>query len=146
MQDSRFDFPAVFGEVCQGNNEATEFCLAFLEWVHLIDDFIDQDKPLDDPELVMRINLRMAAVLSKNPFYQQYKAQLLPLMVTGVKAYADSIAWVLREDGRDRQASEILKSAYQEVFWYVAFLIGGWHHMDAMSKKYRHYNYDLVPQ
>ncbi len=144
MESSQHDFPAIFTEVCQGNQDAIEFCLAFLEWVHLIDDFIDQDKLLNNPEVVMRTNLRMAVVLSMNPFYQQFKAQLLPLMVAGVKAFADSLEWVNREDVRDRLSSEVLKSNYQEVFWYVAFLIGGYGHMDAMTKKYRHYNYDLI--
>jgi hypothetical protein len=146
MESSKFDFPKVFTEVCQGNQDAVEFCLTFLEWVHLVDDFIDQDKPLNDPELVMRVNLRLAVVAATNPFFQRYKAQLLPVMVAGVKAYADSLEWMGRKNAQDRQASEVLKSNYQEVFWYVAFLIGGWGHMDATTKKFRHYNYDLVSQ
>lgn len=143
MQSSEFDFNAVFADVCQGHPEAIDFCLALYTWVHLIDDFIDQDKPLNDPEVVMRVNLRMAACLSFNPFFQQHKVQLLPLMVTGVKAYADSLEWVTRQNHKDRHSSEVLKSGYQEVFWYVAFLIGGYDHMGAMTRKYRHYNYDL---
>lgn len=137
-------FQEIFEEVTLGDRPALEFCFAFLRWVHLIDDFIDGDKPLDDPEQVVRVNLEAMMVFAFNPFWQEHKKELLPLIFQGVKAYADSIRWAQRPDFRDRASADVLKAQYQEVFWYVAKLKGGWKHYDEITRKYRHYHYDVA--
>jgi len=136
------DFNKVFQEVCAGNRDALAFCHVFLHWVHFIDDVIDNDAPPRTQESIVRLQLEAALTFAFNPFFQANKASLSPLVLQGVKAYADSIAWALRPDGRDRKAAEVLKSQYQEVFWHVAFLCGGYEHMDRITKAYRTYDYD----
>ena len=142
MASARLDFPHVFSEISLGNAAAAEFCRAFLEWVHLIDDFIDADVT-HAPEKVIRVNLEALLAFADNEFWLAHHATLLPLLISGVKAYADSNRWAAKPDFRDRATSDVLKSQYQEVLWYVAMICGGYSHYDAMTQKYRSYFYDV---
>lgn len=144
MAEENLDFPKIFAEVSCGNQHAYDFCGAFLRWVHLIDDFIDGDKPLEDPEFVIRVNLEAMMTFAFNPFWQEHKAALMPLVIQGAKAYADSIRWAKRENFRDRATSDVLKAQYQEVFWFVAKICGGYDHYDQVTQKYRDYHYDIA--
>lgn len=138
------NFEAIFSEICCGNRDAFNFCVHFLLWVQLIDDAIDRDKPLGEPEIIARINLEALMTFAFNPFWQEHKKSLMSLVIQGTKAFADSLEWEKRENFRDRAAADVLKSQYQEVFWHVARICGGYDHMDAVTKKYRHYQYDAI--
>lgn len=137
------DFLKIFEEICRGNQSAVDFCHAFLAWVHFIDDMIDKDKPGADQEDIVRLNLELAMVFAFNPFWQEHKTRLIPLVVQGAQAYQDSIEWALRENDRDREASDILKSQYAEVFWHIAYICGGKEHLEQVTSKYRRFNYDI---
>lgn len=144
MEEERQDFAKIFGEVCLNQAPAMDFCHAFLAWVHFIDDMIDGDKAAPTPDDIIRINLELAMTFAFNPFWTEHKAKLIPLVIQGAQAFADSVDWALRPNTRDRLASDILKSQYGEVFWHVAFICGGLDHLEAVTKKYRQFNYDIV--
>lgn len=141
---SDLDFPKIFEELCLGNLAAYEFCLAFLMWVHFIDDAIDCDQAWNDPEQVIKVNLQAAMVFAFNTFWNEHKKSLLPLIIQGSSAFADSNDWALRGEKRERQAADVLKAQYQEVFWHVAYLIGGYDHLDRITTKYRNYHFDAA--
>lgn len=132
----------IIAEVCRGNSDAVLFCEAFVAWVHWIDDVVDKDK-LWLPRDIVRVNLEMLRQFSVNRFFQQNKILLMPLMVQSARAFADSVEWAARGAKQDRQASDVLKSNYHEVIWHVAYIIGGWDHMAAMTAKHREFNYDF---
>lgn len=144
MEPPFLDFTKIFSEACCGNAHALEFCHTFLHFVHLIDDQIDRDKPPPDPNYVILVNLELFRVISFNPFWQEHKGSLFPILVQGVQAFADSIRWAQRTDFRDRATADVLKSQYQDVFWHVAYLCGGYRHLDLITRKYRTYNYDAT--
>lgn len=144
MEVERLDFGKVFAEITLGNQAAADFCHAFLAWVHHIDDTIDGDKPGATPEQIVRLNLELALVFAFNPFWQQHKLALIPLVIQGAQAYADSNEWAVRPGARDRQASDVLKSQYAEVFWHVACICGGLDHLQQVTQKYRRFYYDVV--
>lgn len=135
------DFQRIFEDCCLGNKEAFEFLRAFLLFVHAADDVIDADKPIDSENFLL-VNMEWVRCLSFNSFYQEHKASLYPLIAQSVNDYADSNLWAKRSDFRDRASSDVLKSNYQQIFYQVALLCGGWDHMREMSKKHRVYDYD----
>ena len=138
------DFDRIFSEVCLGNKDAFEFCAIFLRWVHLIDDCVDADKPIGDLESVTRLHLDAFLVFAFNPFWQAHKKSLLPLVIQGTKAFLDSIEWAERPDFRDRASADVIKAQYQEVFWHVAMICGGYDHIDRVTRLFRHYHYDVT--
>lgn len=128
--------------VCKGDAAAMRFCEAFVAWCHWIDDLIDKDK-LWLPAAVTRVNLDMLLAFSDNIFFQRHKTSLMPLIVQSFRAFADSCEWEKREDVRDRRSADILKSNYHEVIWHVAFILGGWEHMQQVTARCRKWDYDF---
>lgn len=129
-------------EICCGEREAVNFCLAFIEWCHWLDDLIDKDKVWTGADVV-RANLNALLAFSDNEFFQRHKFKLMPMIVTAAGAFADSVQWEKREGVQDRRAADILKSQYHEVVWQIAYLCGGWDHMRAVTKKFRAFDYDF---
>lgn len=127
--------------VCADNVDAGKFCLALVEWLHMIDDVQDKDKQLSPADLV-RINLTAIDEISNNPFFQANNVSLTTLLTQAFRSWADSCEWERRTDVRDRRAADVFKSQYHEVIWHVAYLVGGWSHMSAMTVQYRHVDHD----
>lgn len=137
------ELTAKIADICLGNEEAAAFCTAFFYWVHWIDDLVDKDKFYQVAE-VTRINLEAMVAFSENAFFQRHQDALLSLIVAAFGAFQDSNEFQLRFDYRDRRAADILKSYYHEVFWQVAFIVGGWKHRTAMTAKYREFDYEEI--
>lgn len=130
----------IFQHVSNGNSDAYTFCRSFYEFVHMIDDLIDRDKPFDIGG-AMFIVVKLVETIGFNPFFQKHKAQLLPVIHTSAMAYASSERLKTCEDIQGRVASEVLKSQYQDVFLYVAFLTGGSAFALECDVKYRGYSF-----
>ncbi len=135
------DFDKVFKEITCGNQAAFDFCNSFFRWVHMLDDLVDRDKEVP-AGAVSFLSYSLFHTLACNEFFQQHKASLLPVMLISSQAWADSESWKKRTDVLHRITSQVLKSAYQEVFLMVAALCGGIAHMQKISETYRDYNYD----
>src|SRR5262245_38731760 len=129
-------------ELCAGDLSAQEFCTVFVVWCQVVDDAADRDKPLPSTEDFARMMLEAATVFAFNSFLQQHRASLLPLIIQATKAFEDSLLWAASPDLKKRQAADVLKGQYQEVLWHVAFLVGGYAHLDAMTTRWRHYQFD----
>ncbi len=131
-------------EICLGQKDAEDFCLAVYHWVHFLDDVQDGEVAAKWPmSAIVEVNLRAAWTFATNPFFQLHRAEFLALMTQGALAWEDSEEWITREDERDRAAAGVLKGGYHTIFWHVAFRTGGTEHARAMTKKYRAFSYDL---
>lgn len=143
MEAPPIEFGPLFEEVCLGNQAAVSLCHALLHWMNFIDDVVDGDKTYD-LETATRGNLECAMVFAFNDFWLAHAEKLLPLIEQGAQAYLDSVSWALRPEDEHRRAANVLKSQYQEVFWYIARIVGGLDHYERMTAKYRAYQYDVV--
>jgi hypothetical protein len=139
-----FDIEKAFREIAKGDKEAYEFCEAFYGWVQTLDDLIDQDQPITAEKATV-MNVGLIYTLAKNKFFAAHQETLLPIILVSSVAYIDSERFKTHEHVLDRIASQVLKSQYADVFYYVAFLRGGMGHMLAMTKQYREFSYDPVP-
>jgi hypothetical protein len=137
----RWEPEQVFAEIANGNADAAEFCDTFWNWCHYLDDAIDKDKELDAKTYVFA-NVKLLHVVATNSFFQRNRDVLLALMLAHSVTYVQSVDWEKRPNPLDRFTSQVLKSSYQEVFFYVAFLCGGLRHQVAMAEKYRAYQFD----
>jgi hypothetical protein len=139
-----FQPKTAFEEIARGDLDAYEFLAALFLWVHKEDDLIDRDKPVT-PDVIIGLDLKLFQVLMSNPFLQKHKAFLWPIIVTSFISYVASEDMKNREDVLDRISAQVLKSEYINVFFGVAFLVGGYEHALAMSRKYRDYDFDKEP-
>lgn len=132
---------AAFEKIANGNQDAKSFCLALYNFVHLLDDYIDNDKPVHAKDAVF-VSLAAFGAFATNPFFQAHRVTLLSAIHVASVAYVDSLNWEGSTDVVDQAASQFLKSAYQDVFYLVAYLCGGLEHQLAISKEFRGYDID----
>lgn len=133
-----------FKEIARGNREAEAFMGALYIWFHKQDDLIDRDK-LVPSDVTAGFDFHILHTFAKNPFFREHQDFLLPVLMVG------ALAWVASEDRKnspdllERLTAQVLKSQYGDVFFTVAFIIGGFDHAVAMSRKFREYDFDVEP-
>lgn len=134
-------FDAMFRELCLGNEDAVKVCWSVFRFLHVLDDLFDRDHPVTPADLGLSL-LSLVETLSENPFWLAHVGSLLPVLRVGVMEWIDSEAWRARTDVREKLAAEVLKSGYQNFFYAIAGVLGGTVHMQAMTEKYRQYQWD----
>ncbi len=137
-------FSDMFEELCCGDVDAVNFCYAFLSWMHSIDDFVDGDNKPDTDNIVGR-QLHMMWTFTYNSFWLEHHPSLLPLIHNSAMVYLESERLAASDDIQKRMASQLTKSQYQDVFYYVGYLKGGWEHARRMATLHRGYDIDVEP-
>lgn len=132
------DIETAFREISAGNDLAYEFCRCAFEFFHLIDDLIDRDKDLQPNDIVLAL-LKFIDVIGGNEFYQTHRADLFASINAAAMAFAASLRMASDPDIQHRVAAEVLKSQYQDLFFRVAFWVGGSRHSIEMDTKFRGY-------
>ena len=69
-----------------GNDDAGRLVAHLCDVAHVWDDLIDGDK-LVPPEAINRVFEKTLFAIPANPFFQQHRAALLPLIYTGILGY-----------------------------------------------------------
>ena len=132
------DIETAFQEIAAGNQAAYEFCRSSFEFFHLIDDLVDHDKPVDLNDMALGL-LKFIDVIGGNEFYQTHRTDLFTFIYSAAMAFAASQRMATDPDVQRRLAAEVLKSQYQDLFFRVAFWVGGSRHAIEMDTKFRGY-------
>jgi hypothetical protein len=135
-----FDKIAAFREMSGGDEAAFDFCTTFFDYTHTLDDLIDKDKPVPN-ETVIGVFLKLFSCLSSNVFWQKNQTVLMPVIHSSAMAFVASERLRQSDDIQNKLAAETLKSQYQDVFFFVAFLTGGYRLAFEADKKYRGYSF-----
>lgn len=130
---------AAFAEIANGEESARQFCIVLWEFFHLLDDLHDGDQKRSPGEIAL-VTVAFIETVSANPFFQAHRDLLLGVIRTGAIQWADSERFRAKDGVVDRLTSEILKSGYQDVFFAVAAITGGFPHALRCSEKHRGYN------
>jgi hypothetical protein len=115
-------------EIANGNSDAFRFMWKFWCFSHVLDDLVDQDKPVT-VEQAAKANAEMFQELTLNPFYQHNAALLLPHLVGVFNRWADGEEWEGSDDRVKQIASHVVKCGDVDLYLTVAYLTGGWDHM-----------------
>jgi hypothetical protein len=114
---------------------AVWFIRQFGDICEVFDDLIDKDKPVTDADIVRTLFVALTE-LPMNPFFDRYKGQLVPVIVTGINAWLD--ANVLEKGSpNDRVFSYVLRDWYAEIIAYVIYLCRGREYMRSVSMEVR---------
>lgn len=103
---------------------AAVFCRAFHRMVHLLDSLFDRDEDRTADDVALTFYAFIGQVAG-NPFFAQHRDALLPIIYTSAKSWAASERLRKSADIQEQIASEVIKSNYQDIYHYVAFLCGG---------------------
>jgi hypothetical protein len=117
------------------DNNAIVFLLIIGNTAELWDDLIDQDKDLS-PNEINTVFVDLLIRLPLNPFFEAYKAQLTPLMITGINTWQDSNALATGEEN-DKAIAYVLRDWYVEIVMFVIYLLRGYETMRDLSLEVR---------
>lgn len=113
-----------------GNRTALEFLVMWHEYLHEIDDLIDNK--VTDPQQWIRAFANANLVYSHD-FYTAYARDLRLIVMIATNAYADSVAWESVGVEWQRQWADISRHAGLEMVFAVAVICGGYDKMRAIS-------------
>lgn len=116
---------------------AVRFILDYSDAVELWDDLIDGDKEIDKKH-IMRVFTNVLTVLPLNPFFNQHKAMLMPLINVALNAWVDSISLEKGSDN-DKAIAYVLRDYMHEIFIYTIFLTRGHDYMRSVSLEVRNF-------
>lgn len=116
---------------------AINFILIFSDACELFDDLIDKDKPIEDAH-VTRVLFSLFTELPLNPFFDRYKQQLIPILVTGINAWLDANK-LERGTENDKVFAYVLRDWYMEFVSYVIYLLRGRDYMREVSMDVRNF-------
>jgi hypothetical protein len=116
---------------------AVRFIIDFGDTCELFDDMIDRDKPIEDDHIV-RVLFKVLTEIPLNPFFDHYKNQLIPIIVTGINAWLDSNTLENGSDN-DKVFAYVLRDWYMEFVAYVVYLTRGRDYMRDISMDIRQF-------
>ena len=129
----------LYFDAAGGNHNAVVFITAFHAYCHAIDDLVDGDVPFT-PEAFLDVMMQANSLYS-TPFYIENWFRLQPVIAQITSTYADSVAWEKSDEEWKRQTSDVLRLCGNDMIIQVAWIIGGYKHMRAISLKMREFAY-----
>ena len=120
------------------NDHAVNFVIDFSDACELFDDLIDKDKPIGDDDVV-RVLFCVLTELPLNPFFDQWKRQLIPVIITGINAWLDSNTLERSGNGNDKVFAYVLRDWYFELLAFVIYLARGRDYMREVSMEVRRF-------
>lgn len=121
-----------------GNDDAVQFILAFAEVCEVWDDLIDKDKPIDD-DRINSVFWTLLAEMPLNPFFDRFKANLIPILSTGINAWLDANELEKRGTENDLVFAYVLRDWYMEFVSFVIMLTRGRAYMREVSMEVRRF-------
>lgn len=118
-----------------GNPAAVGFILSFFDMCEVFDDLIDKDKPVTDEDIV-RTLFNALVDIPMNPFYAQYRHQLVPVIITGINAWLDANK-LERGSDNDKVFAYVLRDWYAELISFVIYLTRGREYLRTISMEVR---------
>lgn len=112
-----------------GNAEAQAFLVAWLRWIHLIDDITDGDLP---PQHTVRV-ARWSCDLFCCPFFQRYSQCLMPSIQLMACAFEDSLDLASSPYPHERTIADVIRHTGGDMIRLVAFITGGYELMRTIS-------------
>ena len=130
--------------LCRGNKQAVDWILLGSNYIHEIDDLIDEDVPKADRLAAAQRACRIGAIaiqLYSHPFYLCYGAALGAAMLVNTNNYADSVLWEDSKTPWQHSFSDWARHGWLDVILLVAYLCGGYENMRNESLELRTVSY-----
>jgi hypothetical protein len=132
-----------FAKVARGDQGAHAACAALYHFAHTIDDLVDQDNKEEcTPDHVARVLVEFFAMMAHNRFWQANQSSLLPLVMTAILDWADSMDWQKGGTEQQRQDADVIKGSWHNVIYHIALLCGGFDHARAITREHREYAHE----
>jgi hypothetical protein len=108
-------------ECANGNEEARKVAATLYVYIDWLDNVVDGDVPTNLKE-ASKVSANLMMMLSFNPFWQEHKEKLAPLLLAAYDAWRQSDICKDHSDYRVRIAADVLKGYFLKVFYVIAFI------------------------
>jgi hypothetical protein len=119
------------------DEHAVRFVLDVGQVAEVWDDLIDKDKDVDARD-INHVFFTLLTQLPLNPFFDRYKFQLTPLMITGINTWHDANTLETGSDN-DKAMAYVLRDWYIELVMFVVYLLHGYKKMREVSMEIRRF-------
>lgn len=126
------DAPALFLKIAAGNDAALRFMWALWCFTHMFDDLVDKDKPVAQA-VAGRELVRFVEQIALNPFFRNHATTLTTLLVSAINRWVLGDEMAMSDDAGKRTMARSVRCGDIDVYLHIAYLVGGWDHMRAMS-------------
>ena len=116
---------------------AVQLIVLLGETAEVWDDLIDADNPVPADRL-NRVFSALLTELPMNPFFDQFKAQITPLLLVGINAWHDANALEKGSDN-DKAIAYVLRDWYVELAMFIMCLTRGYAEMRKHSLEIRRF-------
>lgn len=127
--------------VLRGNSDAVEMCEQIFHISQVLDDLVDQDKPVTSAQVIKTFWVALIE-LPANPFYRRHELIIRPLMAGALQDWTDSTALERENDAHGRHLAFVLRDQLTSMVVQCANLVGGYDWMQEVSVSIRKYFHD----
>lgn len=117
-------FYPLLEEVLKGDKEAIAFIKTLFLALHLWDDLVDQDKPLEAAG-IRQVFWGLLVALPANGFYVRNFTTLQPSIISAILNWESSNILEQHQQKGDLEIAFILRSAFIDIVLMCAFIVGG---------------------
>lgn len=108
-----------------GNRDALNLFHSLVSLVHIWDDLIDKDKPVEDTD-INKAFLIALVYMPANPFYQKIQHQVLPMWLASASAFEVATKFEKEKDEHGIEIAHNLRYAAGHVVAYMSILCLGY--------------------
>lgn len=119
--------------IANGDQDARHYLRLVCYAARLMDDAVDGDHGPVDMHRLFHVLL---VELPSSPFFERHRGAMFPIYSTTLQAWRDADVW-LQAGGHKRQHALAFRDYLTELGLYVALLVGGFDHRQAISLKVR---------
>jgi hypothetical protein len=123
----------IINEAIGHDQEAVEFVKLYAEYIHAVDDIIDEGK---NPKLILD-TFNLATALFSSPFWHKHKDQLLIVDFLINNQYADVVSWEKSNDKWKRREAKALSHVGYNMLFAVIIVVAGRNKLREVSEKFR---------
>jgi len=120
-------------EICKGNPEAIDFINRWSNYVHAIDDIIDEDK---SPDFIVSTFAR-AIEIHTHPFWLKNLTVLKQVELQANNIYCDTVICEKSDEKWKQHFADWGRHGATEMVLAVAAIVGGYEHMRSISLEMR---------
>lgn len=126
----------LLNEVFKGDRDAVRLALRLAELSHIWDDLVDGDKPCT-PERINRAFWLALVQIPANPFYDENRHLLRPVMVTSIVNWEIANQYERMDDAEKHALAHVMRYAVADMLLLMAFIIGGKDWVTAVGPRLR---------
>lgn len=125
------------GELFKSKQDAWQFLLMYLEYVHIIDDCVDEEKSVDRIEQLTKF----AAIVFNSVYWRKWGTQLYITERLTHNVYFDSVVWENAEEAWKIRDSKVMNQRGYDMLFAVILIEFGEEELKKWSLKFRDYSH-----